>query len=221
MCVIITAVITLIQIIITTITGLIIQTTHTGIIITHRNVINRKSMDTNNEVKVASQIKDLDKLERKILRQTYEGDSVKNRIERLEQGMFGAVQSGDMYERYDTLKRMARNNNSQTAYNSYPPANYGSYGAYGNGYPSNGYQPPIFTGSSGAGWRNTLWGNFKNQFVGLPTGLTPQMDPAYMDYFEAERALSGAGDGIDYRTNTGYYKSNTQRSSGTGETILD
>ncbi|MFQ8626133.1 MAG: hypothetical protein ACLSA2_06515 [Candidatus Gastranaerophilaceae bacterium] len=86
--------------------------------IIHRNVINRKSMDTNNEVKVASQIKDLDKLERKILRQTYEGDSVKNRIERLEQGMFGAVQSGDMYERYDTLKRMARNNNSQTAYNS-------------------------------------------------------------------------------------------------------
>lgn len=187
----------------------------------HRNVINRKSMNTSNEVKVANQIKDLDKLERKVLRQTYEGDSVKNRIERLEQGMFGAVQTGDIYERYDTLKRMARNNNSQTAYNSYPTANYGGYGGYGNGYSQNGYQPPIFTGSSGAGWRNTLWGNFKNQFVGLPTGLTPQMDPAYMDYFEAERAISGAGEGIDYRTNTGYYKSNTQRSSGTGVTILD
>ena len=39
MCVIITAVITLIQIIITTITGLIIQTTHTGIIITTTIII--------------------------------------------------------------------------------------------------------------------------------------------------------------------------------------
>lgn len=76
--------------------------------IIHRNVINRKSMNNSKEVKVASQIKDLDKLERKVLRQTYEGDSVKNRIERLEQGMFGAVQTGDIYERYDTLKRMAK-----------------------------------------------------------------------------------------------------------------
>lgn len=185
--------------------------------IIHRNVINRKSMNNSKEVKVASQIKDLDKLERKVLRQTYEGDSVKNRIERLEQGMFGAVQTGDIYERYDTLKRMAKNNSGfQSAYNAgYPSA------GYGNSYAQNSYQPPIFTGSSGGGWRNTLWGNFKNQFVGLPTGLTPQMDPAYMDYFEAERALSGAGEGIDYRTNTGYYKSNTQRSSGTGVTILD
>ena len=64
-------------------------------------------------------------------------------------------------------------------------------------------------------------GNY--MFGGYPTGFTPQMDPAYMDYFEAERAMQNAGSGedIDIRTNRGYYKSNTQRQSGMGVTMLD
>ena len=83
------------------------------------------------------------------------------------------------------------------------------------------YRPPIFSGSSGAGWRNTLWGNFKNQFIGMPTGITPAMDPAYMDYFEAERAMAGNGQEVDYRSNREYYHSSTNRATGTGVTILD
>lgn len=68
---------------------------------------------------------------------------------------------------------------------------------------------------------NTLWGNFKNQFIGMPTGFTPAMDPAYMDYFEAERAMMGNGQSTDIRTNRGYYSSNTNRGMTTGVTVLD
>ena len=94
--------------------------------------------------------------------------------------------------------------------NSYYPQNY---------YVNNQYRPPIFTGSTGSGWKNMLWGNFKNQFAGTPTGFTPAMDPAYMDYFEAERAMGG--DQMDYQTRTKVYRNKTNRSSGTGVTILD
>ena len=96
------------------------------------------------------------------------------------------------------------------------------YDDYGQGYSAeNSYRPPIFTGTSGAGWGNTLWGNFKNQFIGMPTGITPGMDPAYMDYFEAERALMDNGDSVDIRTNRGYHRANTNRGMTTGVTILD
>ena len=42
-----------------------------------------------------------------------------------------------------------------------------------------------------------------------------------MDYFEAERAMMGNGQEVDYRSNTGYYRSKTNRGVGTGVTILD
>ena len=173
----------------------------------------RRSQNNSCEKVVANQISGLEKLENKILLQTYEYDNPKSRIERLEQRVFGAAQSGELPERLNNLKTAAKN------YKSY---NAGAYNTYDQGFSAeNSYRPPIFTGSSGAGWRNTLWGNFRNQFVGMPTGITPGMDPAYMDYFEAERALMGNGDSVDIRTNRGYHRSNTNRGMTTGVTILD
>ncbi len=173
----------------------------------------RRSMADVNEKKVANQISGLDKLERQILFQTYEYEVPKSRIERLEQKLFGASQTGDLKERMETLKSAAKN---YKAYNQPQyQEDYNSYSA------ENSYRPPIFTGSSGAGWQNTLWGNFKNQFIGMPTGFTPAMDPAYMDYFEAERAMMGNGQSTDIRTNRGYYSSNTNRGMTTGVTVLD
>ena len=55
----------------------------------------------------------------------------------------------------------------------------------------------------------------------MPTGITPAMDPAYMDYFEAERAMMGNGEGSALQTNRGYYYSSRNRGAGTGVTILD
>ena len=172
----------------------------------------RRSMADNNEKLAANQLSGLDKLERKLLFQTYEYETPKSRIERLEQKLFGASQTGDLKERLSTVKSAAKN---YKTYNQPYNGNYGDYSA------ENSYRPPIFTGSSGAGWQNTLWGNFKNQFTGMPTGFTPAMDPAYMDYFEAERAMMGNGQSTDIRTNRGYYKSNTNRGMTTGVTILD
>lgn len=171
----------------------------------------KRSMAADNEKVVANEISGIDKLEKKILLQTYEYDSPKNRIERLEQRIFGASQAGNLQERFQTLKSAAKNYRSPNQYNDFD----GGYSA------ENSYRPPIFTGSSGAGWQNTLWGNFKNHFVGMPTGYTPAMDPAYMDYFEAERAMMGNGQSVDVRTNRGYYRSNTNRGVKTGVTILD
>lgn len=172
------------------------------------NKVNRKSSASGTEKLVANQLLGIDKLENQIMLQTYEYDSAKNRIERLEQRLFGAVQEGDLAERFETLKVAAKN------YKSFKPN-------IQNCYEQNNYRPPVFTGSSGSSWKNTLWGNFKNQFVGMPTGITPAMDPAYMDYFEAERAMVGNGEEVGIQTNRGYYYSNRNRGTGTGVTILD
>lgn len=176
--------------------------------IIYRTKVNRKSSITNNEKFVSNQFSGLEKLENKIMLQTYEYDSPKNRLERLEERLFGAVQTGDLQERFEILKIAAQN------YKSYNPKTQ-NYSAQSN------YRPPIFTGMSGSSWKNTLLGNFKNQFVGMPTGITPAMDPAYMDYFEAERAMGGNGEEFGVQTNRGYYYSNKNRGTGTGVTILD
>lgn len=150
----------------------------------------------------------LTNLERRMFRQTYEYDTPETRLERLETKMFGTCQSGSLDERYSILKNASKN------YKNY------NYNAYYN----DSYRRPIFTGTAGSNWRNLLWGNFMNQF-GTPTGftpsITPAMDPAYMDYFEAERAMMGHGEDDYYRTNRGYRTKRSNRGARTGVTILD
>ena len=167
----------------------------------------RKSSEQNCEQNVSNNILGISKLEKQVFQETFEGDSPQVRIERLEQKIFGAVQNGDLQERFYVL---------QSAVKTYKTFNQSPQ--YAQNY---SYRPPVFTGSSGSSWRNTLWGNIKNQFAGMPTGFTPAMDPAYMDWFEAERAMMGDGESVDYRTNHGFYRSNVNRGSGVGVTILD
>lgn len=177
----------------------------------HRTRVRRISAN-NNEKLVNNQFSGIRKLESQLLFQTFDYDNPKNRIERLEHKIFGASQQGSLEERLMVLQSAAKN---YKAFN--PDSN-----RYSQNVPQySGYQPPIFTGTLGSSWRNTLMGNLRNQFTGTPTGFTPAMDPAYMDWFEAERALGKSGQDIDYRTNTGYYKSNTNSGSGMGVTILD
>ena len=149
-------------------------------------------------------------LEKNIFQETYEYEIPQTRIERLETKIFGALQQGSMEDRYILLKNASKN------YKAYNLENNRIYDQY---------RPPIFTGSSGGNWKSLLLGNFKNQFSGYPTGLTPSlkpgMDPAYMDYFEAERALSKNGYYNDYRTPRGYQTTRTDRGSRSSVTILD
>lgn len=173
-----------------------------------RNEVRRKSISDINEKTVSSQTSLIDSLEKQLFNQTFDYDNSSTRIERLERKLFGASQSGTEEERLFVLKSAAKNYKAFTPDNTYQPQ-------------YNAYRPPIFMGSTGSNWKNMLWGNFRNQFAGTPTGFTPAMDPAFMDYFEAERAMMGNGDSVDYRSNTGYYSSNTNRGSKTGVTILD
>lgn len=156
---------------------------------------------------VANRYSDLGRLENKIFNQSYNYNSPLERVERLEYKLFGAKQEGSFDERMELLHNAARN------YKSY------SYNGNYDTYTPRSYTPPIFTGSTGSSWKNMLWGNLRNQLTGTPTGFTPAMDPAYMDWFEAERAMSGRN--VDYRSNTGYYKSKTNYGSGSGVTLLD
>lgn len=149
---------------------------------------------------------DINNLERKIFKQTFNYDNPNRRIERLEKKVFGACQSGTLDERLNLLQNASKN-----------------YKSYNRSYAAPQYRPPIFTGSTGSSWRNMLYGNFMNQFAGTATGftptLTPAMDPAFMDYFEAERA--GYGDSYDYSDNHRSIHTRTNRSTGTGVRILD
>lgn len=161
------------------------------------------------ETFVAGQFSGLENMEKQIFNQTFEYDLAKNRIERLEQKVFGAMQNGTLEERFVVLKSAVKN------YKAFNPEGYVPQSAY------NQYRPPVFTGTAGSNWKSMLLGNFRNQFAGMPTGFTPAMDPAYMDYFEAERAMMGSGDNSYWKTNNGYHYSNVNRGAQTGVTILD
>ena len=57
---------------------------------------------------------DLVKLERKVLGRTYEFDDTESRITRMEKEMLGAMQSGNLKSRLETIKTASKH------YNSYP-----------------------------------------------------------------------------------------------------
>lgn len=180
--------------------------------IIYKQRVRRSMLD---EKFVSCQFLGLGSMEDKIFNQTFEYDLTKNRVERLEQKVFGAIQNGTLEERFDVLKNAIKN------YKAYNPQSGVSQSMYDNRYNQYQYRSPIFTGTAGSSWKSMLLGNFRNKFIGTPTGFTPAMDPAYMDYFEAERAMMGNGDSIDYKTNHGYYRSNINRGTGMGVTILD
>lgn len=175
------------------------------------NIIVNYNTNSSSEIN----LNNLSRIENKVLGRNFAFDTPKSRVERIEEKMFGAVQSGNISERFETIKHASKNYKSYAAY-----ANQDPYGTCYQNPPAGYSTPPVI---STGGIRNMLGSMGNYLWGGYPTGYTPQMDPAYMDYFEAERALQngGSGEDIDIRTNRGYYKSNTQRQSGMGVTMLD
>jgi len=147
----------------------------------------------------------LSRLERKVFNTTF-NDDYDTRLNRLEVKVFGAQQNGTSDERYTTLKNAVGN------YRTFSSTNY---------YPSPVCTPyPLFTYGQGSNWRRTMWNNFRNYSgigAGMPTGITPAMDPAYMDWFEADRASKD----VYYGNNHGYYRNKKRSGSGASVTILD
>lgn len=145
----------------------------------------------------------LSRMETKVLSRTYVQSTTENRIERLEQKLFGAIQSGDIDARYEALR---------TAVNNYAPNNI---------YPNivqNGVPGRRFKGlTSSLG--NSMWG-------GTMTGYTPPIDPLYGDnYCDSYNAYTGLNNGYGMyqgnRTNHGYSDHFQSYGGGAGVTILD
>lgn len=153
----------------------------------------------------------LSKLESKVFSQTFPQNATERRVERLEEQVFGAVQSGDMIARYKNLIAATKSFNADNVINSYFPV------------PARG--PKL---------RNFL-GNFGNM-GGSMTGCTPPID-TYSDYGGNNTAAfnspfagfgMGGGSGIyrGYGNNNGpfgysYGESFNNYGSGAGVHILD
>lgn len=147
----------------------------------------------------------LTKIEMKIFGRNFNEESKQNRIERLEQQILGAVQSGDILTRYETLKTLAGNYNS-------------------NQYSPNYYSNPLI--STQGGWKGVLssLGGMLLGNNGTITGFTPGLDPYYTNSpYLNYSSLGSPGYGYynGYRSNRGYYDRFNNYGSQTGVTILD
>lgn len=145
----------------------------------------------------------LSKLETKILNQDYPQNSPERRIERLEQQLFGATQSGNVDARYQTILAASKNYRR----------------------PNQDYLDPISQG----GWKNIAGAIGSSLLGGSMTGFTPPINPYYDNYNNNYNNYnnsynsypSGYGAYQGYRSNHGYSDSFKNYSSGTGVTILD
>lgn len=158
----------------------------------------------------------LTKIENKVFNQSFSQNSPELRIERLEQQIFGTVQSGDINSRYQALVTAAGNYNAN---------------------PLNTYYP---TTTATGGWKGILGNVIGNTLLGngTMTGFTPPINPSYNSYdnyganpiySQSYVPYAGLGSGGMYRgygVNNGlrgyrYSDGFTNYGSGAGVTILD
>ena len=144
---------------------------------------------------------DLSNIESKILKRNYPQNGAELRIERLEQQVFGATQSGDIETRFAALKTAA--------------ANYSNNNIYQNTVAQKGWK-----GLASALGNSMLGGSM---YGGSMTGFTPPIDQffdnnnntGYNNYPSSSDMYRG------YRSNHGYMDNYQNFSSGAGVTILN
>lgn len=179
----------------------------------------------------------LSKMESKVLNQTYPQNGPERRIERLEEKMLGAVQSGDLSARYEALKIASR------AYNNTEniPVQGGRWkgltqslsSAFSDG-DMTGFTPPIGTypsnftdlGSSTSGYSGSYtsynnanpFSRFGNSYNNYNPYSNPYLNP-YGNRYGGYRnnGLRNGGSSPGY----GYYEGSKSFGSGAGVTILD
>lgn len=169
--------------------------------------------------------KELAKLEMKVLGRAYQNDDTESRITRLEKEMLGAMQGGNLKQRYETVRLASKH------YNSYPEiaqsqtvypqqqAGYGyypQYSPYGN---SNRRMYKTNNGVSGI-LQNIAGRIFGDIGTGTLTGYTP---PIYDQYNQYNQYGINPGFGQqDYAVgNTGGYIRNRSLGNGSSVRILD
>lgn len=192
---------------------------------------------------------ELSNIESKIFHQSYPENDVQSRIERLEQQVFGAVQSGDITSRYETLRTVTRKTNTnQYAQNPYQNeldplnplgrpqgklkgvmSNLGSMLLGGGGGTLTGFTPsidPFFNdyGYGGGGY-NGYSNNYSNGlYSGYNSGYNGYNNGYNNGRYNNYASLSspnGYGQYRGYRSNHGYSDAFSSYGAGTGVTILD
>ena len=149
---------------------------------------------------------DLAKIETKIIGQAFNNEDTESRITRLEKEMLGAMQAGNLRQRYEVIKSASKH------YNAYPMAdNRGTRSVYipNNSYKNNGmYRPSLVDRVLG-----TLLGGYG---TGALTGYTPSLYDSYSPY-----PTNGYGLQDYYGGNNGGYYNNRNIGTGSSIRILD
>lgn len=164
--------------------------------------------------------KELARLEIKILCRTYQNDDTESRITRLEKEMLGAMQSGNLKERFETIKVASKH------YNSYPEI-VQSQNAYNSYSMNNKFSPRGF----GNFVQNVLGTIFGNMNTGTITGYTPAIYDPYNPYAQTTPyspmgaypgfMSPGIGQQEYYKSNTKSYLNSRNYGSQSSVRILD
>lgn len=140
---------------------------------------------------------DLSRLEAKAFSQNFAQLSPEKRVERLEEKMFGAAQSGDLKTRLENLKTASKYNNGQSVNNILPVGKTGWRGVASNignafnGGTMTGFTPPIGTFSNygyGTPYMNIGGGNY-----GMNGGYSTRGPGMLREYNGFSNVGTGAG----------------------------
>lgn len=141
---------------------------------------------------------DLGKIESKILGRTYAGEDIDSRITRLEKEMLGAMQAGNLKQRYEVVRSASRH------YNTFPMQQQKTvYTPYYNNMPRRNFLGTLF---------DFVAGGFG---AGQITGYTPSLYDQFNNY------ANGSGVEDYYMGNRGGYYTNRNMGNGSTVRILD
>lgn len=167
----------------------------------------------------------LSKIESQVFSQNFPQNSAERRVERLEQQVFGAVQSGDLESRYEAVKMAAKSysrnkrNNDQYFPNDMPQSGWkglaNNLGGAFFGGSMTGFTPPINPYNN----YNNGYNNYSSSYSN-PDPYNSNFPSSYTNSY-ANAYQPGCGMYRGVRTNHGYSDSFQNYSSGTGVTILD
>lgn len=184
----------------------------------------------------------LSAIENKVLKKNYSQNDVENRIERLEQQIFGASQSGELTSRFETLKAAAKDYNPNPYMNDYnqnPFANTPKNGGLRNvvrnlgnmmmgGGMMTGFSPSIVDPFNGGnnGCNNAYGNNNSNSYNnnannGLYSNGYNGNSNNGLNNFASVGSPNGYGQYNGYSSNHGYSDAFKSYGAGSRVTILD
>ena len=163
---------------------------------------------------------ELASIEAKLFNRTYVNDDPETRVIRIEKEMLGAIQPGDLNERYEVIAKAAKH------YNAFPA----------NTYVTQGLQQPYIAAANTGGGKGLLKNILSTLVGGALTGFTPPITDPYgycsSPYINApygtnttgwsQGLFPGSGSGFnDYmQSNNGYYNYNKNYGTGSGVNVL-